>query len=104
MAEPLAKTRHIPELEEDAGAGNLETDAPESTKTFLEERVSLKYRREEDGTAGRKNLSPHWPVSFMTRSRVACTYGLCLCVFCETSRLRRWGTETSGGDERQMGC
>ena len=32
MAELLAVTRQIPELEEDAGAGKTETDAPESTR------------------------------------------------------------------------
>ena len=42
MAEPLAVTRRIPKLEEDAGAGNTETDAPESIRKFLEERVFLR--------------------------------------------------------------
>ena len=54
MAEQLAVTRRIPELEEDAGAGNTETDALESTIKFLEERVSLRYRREDKEPAGRK--------------------------------------------------
>ena len=71
MAEPLAVTRQIPELEEDAGAGKMETEAPESTRKFLEERVSLRYRREDEEPAGRKNISSCWPVSFLTRSRVA---------------------------------
>ena len=48
MAYPLAVTRRIPELEEDAGVGNTETEAPESTKKFLLERESLRYRREDD--------------------------------------------------------
>ena len=40
MAEPLVVTRQMSELEEDAGAGKTETDASESTRKFLEERVS----------------------------------------------------------------
>ena len=32
MVEPLVVTRQIPKLEEDAGPGNTETDALESTK------------------------------------------------------------------------
>ena len=48
MAEPLAVTRWILELEEDAGAGKMETDALESTRKFLEERVFLRYRREDE--------------------------------------------------------
>ena len=51
-------TRWIPELEEDAGAGNTETDAPESTRKFLKERVSLRYRREEEELAVRKIFLP----------------------------------------------
>ena len=58
MAEPLAVTRRIPELEEDAGAGKTETEAPESTRKFLEERVSLRYRREDEEPAGRKKFLP----------------------------------------------
>ena len=54
MVEPLAVTKRIPELEEDAGAGNTETDAPESTRKFLEKRVSLRSRREDEELAGRK--------------------------------------------------
>ena len=64
MAEPLTVTKQIPELEEDAGAGNIETDAPESIRKFLEERVSMRYRREEAEPAGRKNFSSHPPVIF----------------------------------------
>ena len=40
MAELLVVTRRISELEEDAGAGKTETDALESTRKFLEGRVS----------------------------------------------------------------
>ena len=47
MAEPLAVTRWILELEEDAGAGKVET------RKFLEERVSLRYRREDEEPVGR---------------------------------------------------
>ena len=54
MAEQLAVTRRIPELEEDASAGKPETDALESTRKFLEERVSLGYRRDEEEPAERK--------------------------------------------------
>ena len=54
FAEPLAVTRWIPEVEEDGGAEKMETDAPESTRKFLEERVSLGYRREEEEPAERK--------------------------------------------------
>ena len=65
MAEPLAVTRQIPELEEeDAGAGKTETEALESTRKFLEERVSLTYRREDEEPAGRNNVSSCWPVIF----------------------------------------
>ena len=103
MVEHLVVTRLIPELEKDAGPGNTETDAPESTRKFLEERVYLRYRREKEELAGRKSFF-HRPVSFPTRSRVACISGLCLHVSCETSRLRRRGTETSGGGERQLEC
>ena len=51
MAEPFTVTKRILE---DAGAGKTETEAPESTRKFLEERVSLRYRREDEEPAGRK--------------------------------------------------
>ena len=54
MAKPLVVTRQKPELEEDAGAGNTEIDASESTRKFLEELVFLRYRREDQEPAGRK--------------------------------------------------
>ena len=50
----MAVTRRTPELEEDAGAGKTETDAPESPRKFLEERVSLRYSREDEEPTGRK--------------------------------------------------
>ena len=53
MAELLAVTRRIPELEGDAGAGKTKTDVPKSTRNFPEERESLKYRREDEEPAGR---------------------------------------------------
>ena len=56
MAELLAVTRRIPRIEEDAGAGKTETDAPESTRKFLEERVTLRYRREDEEPARRNNV------------------------------------------------
>ena len=56
MAEPLAVTRQIPELEEDAGVGKTKTDTPESTRKFLEERASLRYRREDKEPAGGKSF------------------------------------------------
>ena len=68
--DPLAITRRMPELEEDAGAGNTETEAPESNRKFLEERESLSYRREEEVPAGRKNVSARRPVSFSTSCKV----------------------------------
>ena len=58
MAELLPVTRWIPELVEVAGAGKTETDAPESTRKFQEERVSLRYRRKKEKQAGRKNFLP----------------------------------------------
>ena len=61
MVESLGVTRHsrqIPELEENAGAGNTGTDALESTRKFLEERVSLRYRREDEQPAGGKKFLP----------------------------------------------
>ena len=70
MTEPLAVTRRIPELEKDAGARKTETDAPESTRKFMEERVSLRYRREDEEPVGRKNVSSRQLVTFPTRSRV----------------------------------
>ena len=57
MAEPSAVTRRMPDLE-DAGAGNTETDALEYTRKFLEDKVSLRYRREEEEPAGRKTFLP----------------------------------------------
>ena len=54
----MVVTRRIPELEEDGGVRNIETDASESTRKFLEERVSLRYRREEEEPARRKNFLP----------------------------------------------
>ena len=53
--------RRIPKLEEVAGAGKMETDAPESTRKlkFLEERVSLRYRREDEEPAREKK--PFFP-------------------------------------------
>ena len=62
-------------VEKDAGAGNAETDAPESTRKLLEERVSLRYRREEEEPAGRKDVSSHRLVSFPTRSRLLTLLG-----------------------------
>ena len=50
-------------LEEDAGAGNTESDALESTRKFLEERVSLRYRGKEE-PAERKKFSFRQTVSF----------------------------------------
>ena len=88
MAEPLAVNRWILELEEDAGAGNTETDASESTRKFLEESVSLRYRREEKEPAGRKNVSSCWSVSFPIRGKVAYTSGPCLHVSHGISRWR----------------
>ena len=76
MAEPLVVTRQIPELEEDAGAGKTETDALESTRKFLEEKVSLKFRREDEEPAGRKNVSYCRPVSFLTRTGLLTLLGL----------------------------
>ena len=104
MAEPLVVTRWIPELEEDAGAGKTEADAPESTRKFLEERVSLNYRREDEELARRKNVSTRQPISFPIRSRVAYTSGPCLRVSCGTSRWRRREVGASDGGEGQLGC
>ena len=104
MAEPLAVTRWMPELEEDAGAGKTETDALESPRKFLKVRVFLRFRREDEELVGRKNVSSSRPISFPTRNRVAYTSGPCLCVSCGTSRCRRSGMETSDGGERQLGC
>ena len=61
----------------DIRAGNTETEATKSTRKFLEVRESLRYRREEEDLAERKNVFCY-PVSFLTRSRVACISGLCL--------------------------
>ena len=90
-------TRRIPDLEKDAGVGNTETDAPEFTRKFLEEIISLRYKREEEALAWRKNISSCRPVSFPSRRWVACTSGLCLRVFCawnqqveETGDLDFW--------------
>ena len=55
MADLLAVTRRMPDLEERAGAGNTETEALESTRKFLLERESLRNRRENEVPAGRKN-------------------------------------------------
>ena len=92
------------ELEEDAGAGNTKTKALESTKKFLLERESLRYRREDKVPTGRKSVSSHWPVCFPTRSRVACTSGLCFREYSGTSMWWKRETETSGGGERQPEC
>ena len=40
MAEPSAVKRQILEFEDAVGAGTTETEAPESTRNFLDERVS----------------------------------------------------------------
>ena len=103
MADLFVVTRQMPELEEDAGAGNTETEAPESPRKFLKERESLRYRREGEVPAGRKNVSFRRPVSFPTRRRVVCTSRLCLRVFGETNMWWRQ-TETSVGSERQPEC
>ena len=58
MADPLAVTGWIPELEEDTGAENPETEAPDSTRKLLLEREYLRYRREDEILAGRKNFVP----------------------------------------------
>ena len=76
MAEPLAVTRWIPELEEDAGAGKSETDALESTRKFLEERVSLRYRREDEEPVGRKNFLPAGQVVFLPGAGLLILLGL----------------------------
>ena len=97
-------SRRMLELEEDAGAGNTETEALESTRKFMLERESLRYRREDEVPTGRKNISSGQPVSFPTRSRVACTSGLCHSELGGTSMWWRWETETSGCGERQLEC
>ena len=56
MGKPSVLTRQIPELEEDAGAGKTETHAPESSRKFLEKKVSLRYRRKEEDPAWRKTF------------------------------------------------
>ena len=78
MAEPLAVTRWIPEMEEVAGAGKTETDAQESTRKFLEERVTLRYRREDEELAERKNISSRRPVSFRSGAGLPTLLGLVL--------------------------
>ena len=100
MAEPLALTRRIPELEEDAGAGKTETDGPESTRKFLEERVSLRYRREDEEPAGRKKFLPTSHLVFQPGAGLLTL----LRVSCGTSMWRRRGMGTSDGGERQLGC
>ena len=54
----LAVTRRMREQEEDAGAGNTETEISESTRKFLLDRESLRYRREDEVPAWRKNFLP----------------------------------------------
>ena len=52
--DPLVVTRWMPEPEEDAGAGNTETEASESTSKFLLER---EHRREDEILARRKTTN-----------------------------------------------
>ena len=104
MAEPLAVTRWIPELEEDAGAGKRETEAPESTRKFLEERVSLRYRREDEELAGRKKFLPAGQLVFRPGAGLLTLLGFVFVRPVEPAGGGDRGWWTSDGGARQLGC
>ena len=93
MAKPLVVTRGIPELEEDAGAGNTETYAPESTRKFPEERVPLRYRREEEElTKEARTFLPADQLVFWPGAGLLAFLGLSPCV--------RWNQQVEEAGDR----
>ena len=88
-------TKRISELEEEDGAGNTETDAPESTRKFLEERVSMRYRREEEELAGRKKRF------FPPASEISDQEQGCLC-FCALSMCVLWNQHVKETGDRDL--
>ena len=68
--EPSAVRCLTPEEVEEAGAGNTETEALESTRKRQEDSLSTRYTREDlVEPAGRENVSICQPTSFPTRNR-----------------------------------
>ena len=58
MADRLAVMRWILELKNEAGAGNTEMEAPESTRKCLDKSVSWRLKSEDEDLAGKKNFFP----------------------------------------------
>ena len=52
IGDPSAVRRRTPSEEVDFGPGNTETEAPESTKNSLSERISFRNRREKLHNSG----------------------------------------------------
>ena len=87
--DPSAVRRQTPLEEVDFGPGNTDTEAPESTKNFLSERISFRNRREKlqnsgsgSGSsskkpAGWKGRSTCRTASFPTPYRVSGNAELC---------------------------
>ena len=102
IGDPSAVRRLTPSEEVDFGPGNTETEAPESTKNSLSERISFKNRREKlqnsgsgsgsgSGSslkkpAGWKGRSTCRTASFPTLNRVSGTAELCCRVSYDTNR------------------
>ena len=70
----MAVTRQISKVEKDAGAGK--TDTLESTRKYLEERVSVTYRRVDEELAGRKKFLPACQLFFRSGAGLLTLLGL----------------------------
>ena len=65
-----AVTNRTLKPEAEGGAGKTKTEAPESTRNFLDKIMSWRKMREEpEALAGRERVSSCQPASFLTRSR-----------------------------------
>ena len=96
IGEPSAIRRRTSSEESDFGPENTETEAPESTRNTLSERISLRNRREYlhisgSGSvlkklAGWKGRFTCRTASFPTPSRVSDSVELCFHASCDTSK------------------
>ena len=89
IGDPSAVRRRTPSEEVDFGPGNTETEAPESTKNSLSERISFRNRREKLQNSGSgsgssskkltgwKGRSTCRTASFATQYRVSGNAELC---------------------------
>ena len=111
IEEPSAFRRQTSSSEEALGTGKTDTEAPESTKNSLSDRISFRKMREEqqissgtearggagaeEGLAGWMGVSTCLTASFPTWNTVSCSGLPCLHASYRTNRPRR--SRGSGG-------